>query len=408
MHRSNFEPGKYFIITLLLACWQIIGLVISAPLVPSPSAEARFFVFLCYVALILTLLFFIKFYRDESYGKNSSKKNEYVIIIYLATLFVFVFQGIPAVRFALMLGDLSLAELRTYSIYGADSLKDEIYFGKAGFWISRYFATDFSWLLLCLIIFANFKFKVIIISILAGIISISSLVIGGRSSTYFLFIILFMFLISKHKLASKTILRYAFYAIIFLLVFSVILSQLRSGSDESEILTLLNGVFRYHYIPSIMLSVLVETPDFLLMSENIPFNYSFGSVLMPFHLGFGDGWRDVPQLRLFNYLNEPILYAEGDYGAYNAFGTIFSSLFLDFGFFAPLFVPLYISLHMVVIRFSKIKDPRPFYLWFSLLLYQSMFQPILGGWFSTTVLLVLIGMGLINRIAVSLKYIIRY
>ena len=104
---------------------------------------------------------------------------------------------------------------------------------------------------------------------------------------------------------------------------------------------------------------------------------------------------------------QPPLISNPDTGeASNAFVTLFASFHLDYGYFAPFAVCIYIILVGFFIRTFNLKTRAILYVWFNFSLYISLFQADILSIFSSTLILIIIFIGIKNIIFFWLRRIV--
>lgn len=391
-------------IPVFFIVYQILSVLIDVPLVPMPKPSALLFAVCSYLILAITLIACGQYVKEKSIliKKNSTRFE--TAILWISLFFILNYQLLPAIRFGFLLDTLSLAQLREFSIYGGEILKEDIYLGKLGMMLGRYFAPELSWLLLSILLFANVFYKKIIISLLIISIVISNALVGGRTGLYFFLVLMLMYEIMRSKKITYRLMKIAMCFVLFAVAFSFSIQSLRADEVVDNIfLEYGSKIATYHYLPIYIYASLVDSSSFEALSEGVFLAYTFGSIFTPYAFLFGGGWQEVPIFRLWDYLNDPLLYSSIDGGVYNAFGTLFSALYLDFKVFTLLILPFYIYLFVFLIKFSGFRDKRPLYLWFCLTIYQSLFQPMMSGFFVLFVLFSLLMIGLIVRVLVKLK-----
>jgi hypothetical protein len=108
-------------------------------------------------------------------------------------------------------------------------------------------------------------------------------------------------------------------------------------------------------------------------------------------------------LQLWSYVNYPLISNPDTGEVSNAFVTLFASFHLDYGYFAPLAVCIYIILVGFFIRTFNIKTRAILYIWFNFSLYISLFQADILSIFSSTLILIIIFIGIKNVIVFWLR-----
>lgn len=398
------------ILIICLTLLHLYSIFFLSNINPEISLTNSIYFSALYISLIFGILFnqFFFFRGINSYiGFNARKTRENVskYFLSLSLLIIFLFLTLPSVNLIMHFWQEPAEAIRYLVNYGTDDFVNDIYFfGSFGMLISKYYVISFFWFFLIYILFSGkFKYRSLILFFMVLNVFLLSISTFSRTPIYFLLIIISIYFLTasdKRRFSIKVI-----SLPLLALIFSGIMQSFRNDSDYAFNESILS-IIDYHIIAPHILNAFIISNDLAENFTFLPGYNTFTSAFAPFYFILGIPYTEVPILQLWSYVNYPLILDADTGEASNAFVTLFASFYLDYGYFAPFAVFTYIILIGFFIRTFNIKTRAILYIWFNFSLYISLFQADILSIFSSTLILIIIFIGIKNIIFLTLRKIV--
>ncbi|SDC48743.1 oligosaccharide repeat unit polymerase [Acinetobacter kookii] len=359
---------KLFTPFLFLIFLQIFCFLLYRGFTYIPSSGSEFFLILIYFSSFFIIIYLsIVFEKKANHVISFSSKRFFDYSMLFISLFFLVRPTI--VLFGI--GFENGFEYLRINYYEDDSIQRLAYGSNIINALTNFYIVPSLWFYLIYVSNSNTKIAKFNFYFILILLILFNLSYGGRFNIYFCMLVLFIKSVLNGENFFKFIKKY-FILLLVLFVSSIIMLLSRKNRSIEDLSNEFLSLFEYHILPIFIFSQKIDTKR--LNPDGYPFEVIINSLIAPFLFLFGLNGDKIPYIYIPKILSEFSLYSNATNNYYNAYGTLYSYFYIDFGYFTPVFFIIFCSYIFCGSYFLK-DDMRIKYIaYFSFMLYTSLFQ----------------------------------
>lgn len=385
---------KIFSPVLLLAFFQLFFFWCYKGFSYEPEENIFLMVNIFYIIFILTIVFFCVCTTNLKNYKNisSDKGNKVTKFDLIFLLLVIVFINIPSILMFMMGLEFGFDYVRA-NFFQTDLIRSKAFGTMSIAIVVLNYLIPILWLYVIMMVninnnrARNIVFYFILISLI-----LFNFSFAGRFYLYFALLVLYFKCLIENIGVISFFLKKSIFLVILISI-SFLMTRLRSGEivEESKDFLIL---LEYHILQPFFLSQKIQFNE--INYNGYPFKTIIEGLLAPFSYLMGKGLNELPQGVLPVVFSNSTLYSNYSDLYFNAFGTFFPYIYIDFGFFSFLFIFIYFTLILFSCYLIPNREVRIKYLCFlSLMMYFSLFQSMI---FSYGCLIIIVFFPILCRI----------
>lgn len=367
---------KIFYPVIFLLLLQIISYFTLDRYFLETKESTNILILVSYIALLLVIILFSV--KEKKYNYNiiseTINKNLKMNILVFGLTLLFILR--PTILLIGMNIEFGADQVR-YMFYNADGIYKQVYgIGILGT-IANYYIVPFLWFYALFISDRKDRFSIFLFYFIVIILSVYNASYAGRFFIYYALIAIYM---------RYLILGISLKGVLFKIIFFVLLSffssiyivNSRNVSNMLDYTGMLQSIYDYHVGGVFFLAQKLETVQPLVNNELHLFRVIYEGLFSPIFYALGRPLGDLTVVYHVGYiLSEATLYNKDSGTFFNAFSTFFYFFFLDYGFFAPIFIFVIIGYVLFSSNFISNYSSRLKYLaYISLVLYFSFFTGV--------------------------------
>lgn len=367
---SLFTP--FFILSSI----QCIGLLFYEGFLISLSGHDILLLLSFYFSATLATVIFCCIKSESTMppqkGVTCSRRNFHaMLMIFLSVIFL-----IRPTIIMLMIGNEIGFDLLRVEFFNNYDIRYRIYGSLLVEWFINQYFVFFVWFYVIVISTSRDKMMLWTFYFLLIVLVLYNMAYAGRFNIYYAIIVLYM----RNVLSGYSLINFIKKNLpltLGLVGLSFFVLSIRNTDDSSSVLNEMLIVFEYHIVPPFYLIERINDGMLFSESSSFPFKTIVTSILMPVFYLFDIGASDIPWFQYGGYFNEFSVFSVFSEKYYNAFSTLFSFFYIDFGYLSPFFC---FSTLLIFLLFSLVVDDKRIrisYLSFiALMLYMSLFKPV--------------------------------